>query len=202
MKNTLLCIFFLSFSSAQVFSQQMFQKTFGGSGSDELISIAQTTDSGYVMVGNTTSFGLTISNIYIIKTDKYANVLWTNTFGGSYSDIASCVVATKDGGCVITGGNGDKMLLLKLDANGLEQWEKYYRANRYNNSTSVIQTTDDGYLFGDYTYNYESDAISSTGFLIKTDSTGTVQWSQFIYDEADLYYEDNSLQLTETNDGG
>ncbi len=46
-------------------------KNFGGTKYDVTYSINPTKDSGYICTGTTQSFGLGISNIYFIKTDKF-----------------------------------------------------------------------------------------------------------------------------------
>ena len=67
MKTFTLTSLFITLSVLKIFSQPVFQKTFGGTGNDEATSIAQTNDSGYVVVGNTRSFGLSVYNVYIVK---------------------------------------------------------------------------------------------------------------------------------------
>jgi len=49
-------------------------KNFGGIGDDEGYSVWQTSDGGYVIVGDTYSFGAVNSDVYLIKTDANGNV--------------------------------------------------------------------------------------------------------------------------------
>ena len=66
----LLTFFFLSTLDAQI----KFQRTYGGTGSDEGQSVVVTPDSGFVILGHTTSFGSTISKVLLMKLDKQGNV--------------------------------------------------------------------------------------------------------------------------------
>jgi hypothetical protein len=49
----------------------LWQRTFGGSGREHLMALEATSDSGYVILGSTTSYGAGGTDIYIIKTDPH-----------------------------------------------------------------------------------------------------------------------------------
>jgi len=51
----------------------LWSKVYGDLGNDYGWSIQQTTDSGYIVVGNTFSFGAGNRDVYLIKTDKFGN---------------------------------------------------------------------------------------------------------------------------------
>ena len=82
MKKVLLLIFLLPvFLEAQI----TFQKTYGGTGQDDAMSMQETND-GYILVGNTSSFGAGDYDVCLVKTDKKGTLLWAKTFGGSKTD--------------------------------------------------------------------------------------------------------------------
>jgi len=64
----------------------LWSKTYGGSGNDFGWSVKQTMDSGFVITGNTDSFGRGNRDVYLIKTDRFGN-------SGCYEQIAPTIVS-------------------------------------------------------------------------------------------------------------
>lgn len=139
----------------------LWTKTYGGTLDDRAYSVQQTTDSGYIIAGKTSSFGAGTEDVYLIKTDANGDTLWTKTYGGENSDAGRSVQQTSDGGYIIAGymnisGSYD-VCLIKIDANGNTVWTKTYGGDNLDHGYSVQQTTDEGYIivgmtgpFGDY----------------------------------------------------
>ena len=67
----------LSPSTAQI----TFERAYGGLDEDRGTSIQQAHDSGYIIVGQTYSFGAGDAYVYLIKTDSLRNAMWTRTYG-------------------------------------------------------------------------------------------------------------------------
>jgi len=103
----------------------VWQKTYGGSYADWAYAIAPTFDGGYVVAGNTVSFGAAGSfDAWVLKLDGRGNVVWQKTYGGSSADSAHAIAPTFDGGYVVAGsawsfgaGSYDAWVL-KLEADG------------------------------------------------------------------------------------
>jgi len=86
-------------------------KWIGGPGNDIAYSVKVTSDGGYVIVGETSSYGSGAVDAWLVKTDAAGNVQWDQTFGGFGADLARSVFVTKDG-YIIAGetssyGSGD-----------------------------------------------------------------------------------------------
>jgi hypothetical protein len=99
-------------------------KTYGGISTDEGESVQQTNDGGYIISGETFSFGAGNADVYLIKTNAAGDTSWTKTFGGINNDYGHSVQQTTDGGYIIAGytnsyGSGEyDVYLIKTDANG------------------------------------------------------------------------------------
>jgi hypothetical protein len=153
----------------------IWSKNIGGSLQDEGRCVQQTIDGGYIVLGNSLSFGGgTGMNIYLIKTDASGNVVWTKTIGGTSYDFGYSLQQTMDGGYVITGTtyilgiNEYYLYLIKTNNSGVLQWSKYFEGA--TKGYSVRQAAGQGYIICGVGGPYAPD-ITDT-YVIKTDSLG------------------------------
>ena len=191
-------------------------KTYGGTGiegaNDDMIFGQQTIDGGYIIAGNTQSFGVGLQNIYVVKADASGNLQWSKTLGGTQVDNANYIRQTADGGYIMTGyttsfdnPNLQHLILIKTDSVGNLQWSKMF-ANPYSDERGkcVQQTVDGGYII----IGFAGLGPGGDGgdCVIKTDASGNIQWSKMYgttkpiqpLNTADVDF--NSIQ--QTADGG
>jgi len=176
--------------------------TYGGIGVDMAYSMAETDDGGYVLVGNTSSFGAGGYDVWLVKTDMFGNMVWDKTYGGWKSETAYSVVKTGDGGYALAGwttsfgAGGYDVWLVKTDASGDMMWNKTYGGLDSDIGVWVIQTDDGGYAITGWTWSL--GAGRADFWLIKTDSLGNEQWNE-TYGGV---YDDTAVSLVQTDDGG
>ncbi len=103
------------------------QKTYGGRYFDFAQSIFQTPDGGYLVFGNTDSFGDGVTNIYrgdiwVLRLDGLGNIIWQKKYGMDGREEGYSVKQTIDDGYVVAGSfyptpGGEKdALVLKFDS--------------------------------------------------------------------------------------
>ena len=158
-------------------------KQYGGDDSDWIYSVRQTSDSGYILAGNTDSFGGgTDTDMWVLKLDSSGNEQSHTRLGGSATDTAHSIRQTNDGGYVLTGitasygaGTAD-LMVVKMDSSLAVTWAKSYGGTGNQKGQSIQQTADDGYIVAGY-----SDSFGSSGamvWVLKLDSSGNVTWER------------------------
>jgi hypothetical protein len=170
------------------------QKMYGGSQSEEYVSIHQTRDGGYVVLGYTESFGL--GGILILKLDSAGEIEWQRVYEGG---LDFGIQQTSEGGYIVLStisisGNED-VWVLKLDANGYSEWQRTYGGSGRDNGTLAIQETNDG----GYIMNCFTDSFCETWAIwtLKLTQKGEIEW-QRTYDGPSS---DWPGPIQQTNDG-
>ncbi|MCX6641594.1 MAG: T9SS type A sorting domain-containing protein [bacterium] len=180
----------------------LWTRTFGGGGDDSGWSVQQTSDSGYIIAGQTTSYGAGNQDVYLIKTNANGNLVWQHTFGGSDSDGGHSVRQTTDGGYVIVGltvsygAGGINVYLIKTNAVGDTVWTHTFGGNGDDDSYSVQQTSDGGYVIAGLTGSYGAGGYNV--YLIKTDDVGNLAWQRTFGGNDNDY----GFSVQQTTDGG
>lgn len=173
--------------------------TFGGEGNSAASSVQQTLDGGYILAASTNSYGAGHSNAWLIKTDAKGNELWNRTFEGTSSSGTSSAQQTMDGGYIIAGWTDSyedgrrSAWLVKINTNGIEQWNRTFVRDDYAEASSVRQTSDGGYILAG-----RSGIDNVDAWLVKTDSNGIKLWDRTFGGT----YDDIASSVQQAADGG
>lgn len=186
----------------------LWQKTIGGSSTDFIESIAETSDGGCILGGTSNSnisgsktensFG---SNDYwIVKIDSNGNIEWDKTFGGNRTDNLHALIQTSDNGYLLAGdsfsdisGNktednkgGLDYWIIKLNTNGAIEWQKTIGGESGDTANSVFQTSDGGYIVGGSSNSDISGDKNENGqgggdfWAVKLNNVGLIEWQNTI----------------------
>lgn len=168
------------------------QNQYGGSKDDQLYSVKQTRDGGYIIGGNSNSVASGNmrggskqgSDIWVLKTNDEGQILWQESYNYGEQDILSSIIVNKDGSFLISGysqkeevspasvnvkklkskSGADDFLLLKIDYRGQEIWTKTIGSDGTDILLKGIETRDGGYLLsGTSNGSASGDKKSSIG---------------------------------------
>jgi hypothetical protein len=179
----------------------VWQKSFGKSdGPDHGDDILQTSDGGYIVLGDTTSYGQGGYDFWLIKLAADGTEQWNKTIGGESSDIPTSFTTTGDGGYLIVGstdavdGMGD-IWVVKTDANGEEVWQHTYGDAAFIEDGICIKPESNGYIIlGNLYDEYGNEST----WLLRIDDQGTLQWDTQISGDEILH----ATSISPTTDGG
>jgi predicted secreted protein len=159
----------------------LWNMTYGGTGNEYAYHVLQTVDGGYVLLGQTTSFGAGSTDFWLVKTDGSGNMQWNMTYGGTGSDIGIHVLQTGDGGYALLGytnsfgaGSNDAWLI-KTDVAGNMQWNMKYGGSGAEYGQCLEPTIDGGYAIACMTTSFGAGGLDF--WFVKTDLSGTVEWN-------------------------
>ncbi len=178
----------------------LWQKTYGGSGLDNGTHLIETSDKGYLIVGNTSSSDgdvivfKGISDFWVIKIDSTGTLVWQKNYCGSDTEMAEAVEETADSNYVVAGftasvdgdvspgyGSTD-VWVIKIDGQGNLLWEKSYGGTGGEGARMIKRTPDQGFVIVASSSSSDFDLTHNKGdrdfWIFKTDSVGTLLWQK------------------------
>jgi len=173
----------------------LWQKAYGSTEGEEVRAVHQTSDGGFVAVGQKGS-----DEFLVIRVDGAGNPKWSKTF--SHSDYFEIFAADllPDGGLIAAGSIGvassSDGWLAKLDANGKIVWQKRYGGKYGEKFLGVRATPDGGCVAVGETYSWSSGLKDA--WLVRVNSKGNQTWEK----RAGGLQHDVALDATPTPEGG
>jgi len=162
-------------------------KGYGTNNGDHIHEIMQTSDGGYIGIGQTSESRNNSFDILVVKIDATGDFMWQKIIGNeNKSDIGICVDEAENG-YVIGGGlskGNQQRYLAKLDYKGNFIWQHTY-PNEGNGMIRGIDILANGDIISTGYKNcsqpgYVFIADDSEGFIMKTDSKGNEIWEKLI----------------------
>ncbi len=178
------------------------EKSYGGAGQEQIVSICPALYGGYVVTGYTSTIAAGISDAWLMWINEDGDSLWTKTYGGESADNGLYISTNIDQGYIVSAtygtgfSMGDQIWLMKLDVAGDTIWTRIFGGPGQDYGEEVIQTSDGGYIIAGRTYATPYPE-SCDALVIKTDLNGDTIWTRK-YGGSD---EDMFNCVVETDDG-
>ncbi len=124
----------------------LWERTWGGTSSDESLAVATASDGSAYIAGTATSFGPSSSGLFVVKFDSAGNLVWQTMSDGA---AGNAVAVAPDGSVYAAGttprpdqiGNFD---ILKITSDGGLVWQRTYSAGDVVDPRGRMTTAPDG----------------------------------------------------------
>ena len=182
----------------------LWQRTYGGSGSENsILHLRQTPDGGFMFHGLTTSVDGDVTDLngpgeqdhWIVKLDAAGDIEWNRTLGGSEAEYGINVLPTPDGGYVVNfayirSNDGDVVnnhgeddcWLVKLNATGAIVWSLTIGGSDQDQGMDAVVLPDGDIAVLGHTKSTDGDIQENHGnydvFIAKVSSGGTLLWTR------------------------
>jgi len=186
---------------AQDWEQNFTHNTGWGRGFD----VVETSDGGYVMVGDVDyPTGAIRHYIWLVKTDAAGNELWSHVYnaGAIGVDTGRAILEVAGGGFVIAGSgandnNGQGGMILRTDINGDSLWSKVHAYNGIEQFHSIVKSNAGFIAVGDAIEipNGNNQAL----WIVGLDETGDSLWTKKYY--TDLGSINTGMDIINAQDG-
>jgi len=176
--------------STNLYAQDFFQRTYGGTGSEFGRGVVQTGDGGYACVGATNSYADGSSNVYLIKLDELGNYVWGRNIGGIGTiEWGMDIIEDSEGNLVIAGYTNNTEnsdydgLIIKLSGAGEIIWQKKFGSDDWDFFESLDLDSEDAiYAVG----NSFRDG-SQQGWIVKVNQNGDEIWEETLTGSGKIY---------------
>ncbi|MEO0181620.1 MAG: hypothetical protein ABIM74_06075 [candidate division WOR-3 bacterium] len=176
-------------------------RTYGGPDADIGNIGTLTEDGGYLLLGETRSFGQGENDVLILKVNQNGDVEWAETFGSPGYDAGISVIQAHDGGYVITGYTGFgagavDLLALKIGPDGAFHWARSFGGPGFDLGVLIIRT-EDGYAISGSEWG--SGLLGGwNAYVLRLDVAGNPLWARLYGSGSD----EQAQGIAQAPDGG
>jgi len=167
----------------------LWSETYGGGLNEQMSSLRQTQDGGYIMSGFTQTWAQGIADGWIVRVNREGDTLWTRHYGGLTTDQFYCGVPTTDQGFIFSGFSsvylkGDQLYVVKTDAGGDTLWTQTEGGDNQDYGVCILEAEGGGYASVGHTW---SQGNESMGYLVRMNPSGHVTWWNAFGDAGEDY---------------
>ena len=184
----------------------IWEKSFGFLGSDQSFVIKKTLDGGFLLGG---SLDVTASggqgkaktskkhaggDYWLIKIDENGTKLWSNFYGGQFTDTLLDIAEADSGNLILTGFSdssdtdidnnlGDyDYWIISTDSSGNILWKQNFGGSQIDEAFSITKTTNNQFLIVGNSRSSDKNITVNNGssdiWAIKINANGTLIWKK------------------------
>jgi hypothetical protein len=182
----------------------MWHNVFSWGWTEQANAVDRTDDGGYVVVGETNSYGSHTMGMFLQKFDSLGFLTGFQLYTWEGDQYAECVRQTLDGGYIIVGCRQETtspdldIVVIKTDTNAVEEWRKIYDSPHRAVATDVQVLPDGGYILTG-TGKPSNLWHSSDVLVYRLDSNGDTLWTKYVGAE---WNDETAYQIRCLPDGG
>ena len=199
-------------------------KTMGGTGEDNFTGVAQTSDGGYIAVGQSESTDGDIGgnhggfDVLVVKFSASGNMEWQKSFGGSGDEFGEAVVPTFYGGYAIvaftnsddgnvsgnhnTDGNFDGWFI-QVGAKGNMLFQHCYGGSDFDGFFGMVPSSNGSFILEGASGSIDGDVSGNHGngdaWIVKVNAFGKIVWQKCVGGSGSDG--DGNNDITTTTDG-
>ena len=183
-RNLVIAVVFLLIAPVWAIAQldTVWTRTYGTTEFEGLRQVAQTSDRGFIFVGEQLWLNSDPSAIFLVKTDSLGREEWIRTYGGPLWDVPYSVVVCSDGGYLVAGEtssfNPGGVFVLRLNSSGDSLWMAILNSSSYDHLTAaggIVEPPEGGVLVCGWGWRPPK---GNQILLFKLDSQGQLVWEK------------------------
>lgn len=176
----------------------IWSKSYGDIGDNVINSITQNNQNGYILAGHNGDENedgyVCCADVWLLNVDSTGTKLWERFLGGQGNDVAYSIISDGDDGFMVAGSTkskdkdvsmnhgNDDFWVVKINSNGIIQWEKTYGGSANDIARSIQKLPNGNYLVAGTTASADGDVSFNHGFndwwLIEINSKGKLKWEK------------------------
>lgn len=159
--------------------KQLWQYRYGGPKMDRALQVINSGNGGYIISGETSSYGKGLSNGWLMMLNTQGEKVWSKIIGGNKRDTLAGVASARDGWFTVAGTTtsygkgGSDMMVISLQRFGEEVWD---RTAGSGGVFSMLQLRDRGFVFSGVRREQVHGSLVPVPVLEKLASDGQPVW--------------------------
>ena len=154
----------------------LWERRFGGGGDGVINAAVETSNGGYVLVGQRKARTAGAGDGWVARIDRAGRLLWSKRFGGDGDDVFAAIAKVPSGGFAIagrtgsTGAGGYDGWLLMIGDDGKQRWARTFGGARADGFNAVLAARGGGFVLLGTTRSGRDPA--GDGWVVWTNASG------------------------------